>query len=368
MRSLRFVSFRIRLNDRLHAVVMSAPLGPHYRVGIIGCGSVADKIEDAARGAPGYLLFPASHASIYERHPRTTLVAAADTNPDRLAAFGKRHGITALYNDHREMMDRESLDIVSIATNTSSHREVTLDVARHSVKGIFLEKPVAHALGEADEMLAATTAAGISVVVNHYRTFDPYFRAAFKLIHDGQIGELEGVMATWVEGFAQGAPHLWDLLRVATGSHVAWVSCHLDEDPALLDPGGDAYLVYKSGVRVHVHAPRASATPTSITFIGGDGFVRMGAFRPEFWRFERSGERRIPVEWPFPGRHDGKSGMYAALEELVAAMESGQRPASTLADGREALEVTIALLIAGRSAARVPLPIVDTDYIAESYL
>ena len=214
---------------------------------------------------------------------------------------------------------------------------------------MFLEKPVAETLADADAMIAACRAAGAVVAVNHYRTFDPYYAAARALLRAGEIGEVVGVKATWGEGFAQGGCHLFDLLRYLLDSPVDWVFCHLDDDRSLVDPGGDAYLVYRNGVRAHVHMPWDGKAPSELDLVGSEGLIRMGAYAAQWWKLIRRGERSVPVEWPFPGRHDGHSGMYAALEQLIGAIEGGPAPASTLDDGRAVLEMTVALLKSGQS-------------------
>src|SRR5438067_1943751 len=84
-----------------------------WRAAIIGCGRIADSIEDEVADAPGWALLPFSHAGAYQRCPRTELVAAADPNAERRARFGERRGVERLYADYREMLDRETAEWVS---------------------------------------------------------------------------------------------------------------------------------------------------------------------------------------------------------------------------------------------------------------
>jgi predicted dehydrogenase len=348
---------------------MQADQGRVYRAGIIGCGGIGgDRWEQSVLSVPGYLLLPYGHAPTYQRHPRTQLVAAADINPERLAAFGERWGVTALYRDHREMLEREDLDLVSICTPTRVRRDVLLDVAAAGVKGIFSEKPIARTLGEADEMIAACRAARVPVAVNHYRTYDAYFRAARQLIQDGEIGEVRGAMATWQEGFSESGCHLWDLLRYLLGSGPEWVFTHFDDATEMLDRGGDAYLVYPGGVRVHVHMPWSSRVPPALEILGSEGMIRMGYYQAQWWKFVRRGERSITVEWPFPGHNHGFSGMMTALDELIRAVEGGDPPTVTYQEARVALETCVALLQSGERGQPVHLPIADMAYVVESWL
>ncbi|MGQ0569230.1 MAG: Gfo/Idh/MocA family protein, partial [Armatimonadota bacterium] len=186
---------------------------PVYRAGIIGCGRIADTIEDEILVAPSWALLPYSHAGAYQRCPRTRLVAAADPNPERLANFGRRRGVERLYADFRQMLERESLDIVSVCVPTRSHEAVTLAVTAYPVKGIYLEKPIAQSLREADAMIDAFRRRGIAVAVNHMRTWDPTYGRIQRLIADGAIGSVRAVMAHLREGALFGGTHLFDLLR-----------------------------------------------------------------------------------------------------------------------------------------------------------
>jgi UDP-N-acetyl-2-amino-2-deoxyglucuronate dehydrogenase len=214
-----------------------------YRCGIIGCGGIgSDGWEQGLRAFPGYFLFPYSHAGVYQRHPRTRLVAAADIDPARLRAFGERWGVSALYLDYQEMLARERLDLVSIATPTRVRPAVTISAAGHHVKGIFLEKPIARTLGEADAMAQACRDAGVKVAVNHYRTYEPSFRAARAFIAGGEIGTLHAAMATWAEGFSEGGCHLLELLRWIVGAPVDWGVLPSGDNRSHVDLGGDAYI------------------------------------------------------------------------------------------------------------------------------
>ena len=74
------------------------------RVGIIGCGWIAD-----------------SHMVCYKAMPDVEIVAGADLIPGKAEAFFKKHGVEGVktdYASHKEMLDDESLklDAVSICT------------------------------------------------------------------------------------------------------------------------------------------------------------------------------------------------------------------------------------------------------------
>jgi predicted dehydrogenase len=346
----------------------TADRSPRFRVGLVGCGSIAAELEDLLRSVPGYFLFPYGQATLFVRHPRTELVAVADPDAARRDAIADRFGVARRYETHRQLLDDVEIDIVAVAAPTRFHAEITVDAAGAGVKGVFLEKPVAETLGDADAMIAACARAGTATVVNHFRSFDPLWRRAMALVHDGEIGELTAASAVWGEGLAQGGCHLLDYLRLVTGSTVAWVQAHVEPDDVYPDPGGSFILGYASGVRAVVHMEWRTKAPPQLELLGAQGMIRLGNFEIRRWRFESVSERVIPVELPFPARHDGASAMIGALDELIDAVERGTRPASTLADGRAALETTLAILASGHARARVDLPFGDPTARAVSWL
>lgn len=336
-----------------------------YRAGIIGCGRIADAIEDELVKAPAWSLLPYSHAGAYQRCPRTQLVAAADLNPERLETFGRRRGVERLYADYREMLDREQLDIVSICVPTRAHAAVSLDVAQRPVKGVYLEKPIAQSLIDADRMIAAFHARGIKIAVNHIRTWDPTYGAVRRLVAGGAIGPMRLVVAHFREGALFGGTHLYDLVRSLLDAEPEWVFGELESAAGAFDPGARGILGFPGGVRVYVNCSE-EPLQFELDLIGTDGRIRVGnGIYPELWQVDRSGPQRMLVRRGFPGVHDGRSGMLRAVEDLIAAIETGSKLASDEMDARADLEIAVALHLSHGTGERVRLPVTDLNYIIE---
>lgn len=338
---------------------------PRYRAGIIGCGRIADTIEDELVKAPAWSLLPYSHAGAYQRCPRTDLVAAADLNRERLETFGRRRGVDHLYADYREMLDRERLDIVSVCVPTRSHGAVVLEVAQRPVKGVYLEKPIAQSLSEADRMIAAFRSRGIKVAVNHMRTWDPTYGAVRRLIAGRSIGPMKLVVAHFREGALFGGTHLYDLVRSLLGAEPEWVFGELENAAGPFDPGTRGLVGFPGGVRLYLNC---SDDPLQfeLDLIGAEGRIRVGnGIYPELWQVDRSGPQRMLVRRGFPGVHDGRSWMLRAVEDLVAAIETGSKPASNEIDARADLEIAVALHLSHRSGERIHFPLSDLDYVIE---
>ena len=132
-----------------------------FRVGIIGCGRMANTIEDEqitrreARPYRGGLVLPYSHAASYSVVEETEVVAACDIDEGKLNAFAERWDISACYTDYREMIENENLDIVSVATRPQQHAEQMIFAANQGIKGVYAEKPLCMTLEETDAICEA---------------------------------------------------------------------------------------------------------------------------------------------------------------------------------------------------------------------
>ncbi|HEY7574423.1 MAG TPA: Gfo/Idh/MocA family oxidoreductase [Thermoanaerobaculia bacterium] len=254
--------------------------------------------------------------------------------------------MSALYADYREMLERERLDIVSICVPTRAHGRIAVDVAGRGIKGIYLEKPIAQSLREADEMIATFHRHGVAVAVNHMRTWDPIYGRVRQLIADGALGQLRTIMAHVREGALFGGTHLYDLLRFLIGAEPLWAFGELHPGGPF-DPGARGMIGFPNDVRVYVDGASDDPTPMHLDISGTEGRILVGnGVYPELFQIDRTGGRRVLTRRGFPGMHDGRSGMLRAVEDLVAAIETGSKPASSPADARIDLEIREAAVFA----------------------
>ncbi len=329
-----------------------------YRVGIIGTGRIASTIQDEVVTSPFSFLLPYSHAGAYEAHPATRIVAAADPNAERREAFGKRWSVDRLYADYQQMLSAEGLDIVSVCVPTRAHAQVLSAIASSGVRGVFMEKPIGRTLREADDMIAAADRSGIKVVVNHVRTFDPYYRRIHWLIESEAIGRVRSVMVRWHEGMSFGGSHLFDLLRFLLGSEACWVFGHLDGGGGLFDPGGSGVIGFPGDVEVFLDNRAGHAAPRELDIAGDAGRIRVGDMLfPELFTKDDQSQFGELVRRPFPGSVIGSSPMTVAVDELIRAMETGAKPGSDLQDGRANLELAVAFHLSSQDNIRIDLPV-----------
>ena len=96
-----------------------------------------------------------------------------------------------------EIFTDDGIDIVSICTPTDTHRDLVVEAAKNK-KHVFCEKPIAHTLKDAQEMVEVCKENCVSLGVNHVVRFFDAYSGAKSLMEDGAIGEV--VMARLYRG------------------------------------------------------------------------------------------------------------------------------------------------------------------------
>ncbi len=141
------------------------------RMGLIGCGGIAMRAH-----------LPAMRTL----RDRVTLVAAADLNRDLAEKAAAPWGAAA-YVDYREMLRRDDLDAVMIATPEFAH-QAQVEAAAAAGRHVLCEKPMANSLAEADAMLGACQRAGVLFMVAHSRRFTRRYMEVRAAIDRGDVG------------------------------------------------------------------------------------------------------------------------------------------------------------------------------------
>lgn len=318
-----------------------------YRAALIGCGSIGSYVMDEVVGSTGRMILPYGHAEVLKTHPQTELVAGADPDKGRLEDFGRRWDVSRLYADHREMLERERLEIVSIASPPMLHPEHAIDCAERRVLGIFCEKPLAPTLGEADEMIRACNANGTRLSINHTRRGDPYILQARQLLEEGSIGDILTISLTWAGRLFLSGTHTYDLTNYFVGdTPTAWLIGHVEEPTSQMtavptqrgvDVGGTAYAVYQNGIRAFLNG-RDGHTQLSIEICGNKGVIRLMGDDAQLWKRNEDSLFRQLLKYPFHRMRRYTAPMVYLLEDLIEAMETGREPISSGPTARHALQ------------------------------
>lgn len=122
------------------------------------------------------------------------LCAIADPGP-QAAAFAAECAVPH-FTDHRQMLAQVAPQAVIVANPNAQHVRTALDCLAAGVP-VLLEKPVGVDLDEVAELVAASSASGVPVLVGHHRRHNPMISRARHVVQSGVLGRLTTVTALW---------------------------------------------------------------------------------------------------------------------------------------------------------------------------
>ena len=309
-----------------------------YKVLIIGCGAIAGGY-DAERSPEDW---PLSHAGAIARDKRFDVWACYDTDEDARFAFMGRWNVPICMGDldlpGEPMVD---YDIIVIASPTQHHAEHLEWALTMNPKLVFCEKPLAAELGQAQDIAARYSSAGIPLGVNFTRRWAPDLIELTEQIRDREWGPLVAAVGTYTKGIVHNGTHMIDLLHMLIGE----LELH-SVGPARLDhweddPTASAILAAGNGAPVHLVGGDANALTQFelvLAFERGEIAIRDGGMRVEARRVKDSetfaGYRQLGLPESVKGRYP--EAMTCAYANIADALETGAPLASTAQNALEA--------------------------------
>lgn len=292
-----------------------------------------------------------------------SLVAIADANAQAAQEVSTRYGVSNCYTDYHQLLQRDDIDAVCVATPTSTHSEV-IRAAAAAGKHIFSEKPLSQTLEMCDQAIAAVDAAGVKLQLGFMRRFDPAYQLAKKKIDAGEIGapvmfrstsrdprrtSLEFARRENSGGMIMDmGVHDFDLARWLMGSEVARVST---EGGCLVYPelkdAGDIdnamiNLKFANGAIGNVDISRNAVYGYDIRteILGSEGGLQIGSLQhTTVLTMNRDGLTHATV----PYFIDRFTGAYAdQIRDFVACVLENRPPSVTGRDARCATAIGIA--------------------------
>ena len=121
-------------------------------------------------------------------HPLVNELHLAETRADRLAEVAAATHAASTSADYHDVIGNPSVDAVMIsATPEHLHYPMARD-ALLAGKHVFLEKPIAMELHEADELIALANKAHLKFTIGYSQRFHPKFAYVHKCATDGTLG------------------------------------------------------------------------------------------------------------------------------------------------------------------------------------
>jgi predicted dehydrogenase len=142
------------------------------RVGLIGCGRIAD-----------------GHMTVFQGIGNVKVVAVSDVNLEKAKRFATKYRIDKVFQNHIDLLEIKDLDFIDVCTPSSSHAQIVCDAANLG-HNVLLEKPMALSTDECDKIIREVEKHKISLCVCHNQIFFPAITRAKQLADSGDYNIL----------------------------------------------------------------------------------------------------------------------------------------------------------------------------------
>lgn len=189
------------------------------------------------------------------------LSMVCDINSKSLKEYTGKHPNIKLCKSHKEALNDKDIDGVVIATPAVTHYELVKQALK-SGKHVFVEKPLALDVAEAEELVSLAKEKNLTLMVGHLLEYHPAVVKLKELIDAGTLGKINYIYSNRL-----------NLGKVRHGENILWsfaphdisvIRLLLGEDPYEVTSVGANYLTpgiadvtistlsFKSGVKAHI--------------------------------------------------------------------------------------------------------------------
>ncbi len=145
------------------------------KIGIIGCGGIAN-----GKHMPGLKTVKGAQ-----------MVAFCDIIKERAEKAAEEYGVpgAAVYEDYKELLKDENIDVVHVCTPNRSHSFISID-ALEAGKHVMCEKPMAKTYKEAKAMCEAAERTGKKLSIGYQNRQTPQNLYIKQCAENGEFGEI----------------------------------------------------------------------------------------------------------------------------------------------------------------------------------
>jgi len=261
-------------------------------------------------------------------------------------AIERAHGQVNLYGDYREMLGKESLDLVFNYTDHILRAPVT-ELAASKGLHVMVEKPMAYNLADAERMLEASRKNNVKLMVNWPPMWSPVYHSVHQMVENGQK-EAKGAymdfccygvaLAIWLKGMPKS---------------VSAIAGNFVKDFIPSYDNGTVIMIYGDGTAIAEGTWSQVGNPPAPPLIyGTKGTILLGFSGATIFSKEKE-DGQILKGGPFPSREKN------AVEYFLNRIKEG-RPIdgmSTPDFSRDVQEVLEAGLISNSTGRVVPIPL-----------
>ncbi len=338
------------------------------RIGIIGCGKVAWE----------------RHYPALRRLPEFKVDAVCDTDAARAGRIAALYGARRTFADFHELAGQDDLDAVAVLTHTGAHAETGIAVLEAG-KHLFIEKPLALTMAEADRLIEARRRSGRVAQVCFNLRWHRLIREAKAIIQAGALGRVKAIRSVhthdrtgedapkWHRKLALGGGvcfnegvHHYDLWRYLLGLEVREVYALSVPSEVYEDETSVISATLDGGVLASSVMSFLTGPNSEVEVFGEKGRLVISLYRFDGLQFYSSRtypgahvdrlKRGARALLSLPGlAADAKNGggfqatFAGCWRSFGECVRTGQTPVCTLEDGRRALEIALAAAVSATS-------------------
>lgn len=306
------------------------------RAGVVGLGSMGK-----------------NHARNYYEMNNVELVAVADVRNEEVEKVistysgGDKPKING-YTDYTKLFD-ETLDVVSIATPTTTHADIAIDFCNHGIH-CLVEKPISYDIISGREMVTTAEKNNVKLMVGHIETFNPAVIKTKEVIDSGLLGNILFISAKRLGPFV---PRITDVgIIIDSMTHDIGVICYLmSQKPkdifcrlrGIENKKGDfAFILmdfvnFSSSIEANWFSPFQVRT---IEITGTKSILKMDYQKQKVEIFNN--------EWHIISMDKYKEPLRVELDHFIECVEKDKKPFIDGYEGLEILQIAIAAEKGGR--------------------
>ncbi len=310
-----------------------------------------------------------NHARVYWEMPEVDFVGIADADVEKTSALGKKYGVP-VFNDYRELLDKQKPDAVTIAVPTVLHHEVALEAIQRGIH-VLIEKPIALEVSQGEEIIRKAAEKNVKLQIGHIERFNPAIITLQQEIEKKVLGKIYALEAHRVGPFPARINDVGVIIDLAV--HELDIMCHLCQSDVIRvyaeterkihtahEDVLSATLRMENGVIGTISINWLTPTKTRELIVIGDlGMFKVDYLTQDLYFYENSSAKGS--EWEafqiLRGVSEGKVIKYsfskkeplrAEQEAFLAAVNGTQPVAVSGQDGLKALFLAQKMIEAGR--------------------
>jgi predicted dehydrogenase len=246
---------------------------PPLRIGVLGAANIARQFVRDVAGSP--------HVQV---------VAVGSRDATKAAAFAGDFGLPRVHGSYEGLLADAQVDAIYNPLPNSLHAHWTIEAARAG-KHVLCEKPLALNRAEAQSMFDAARQHGVMLLEAYPYWFQPQTGDLVQLLHDGAIGAVRLVQASFGFNLPGGTGNIrWNpdlgggalldagsyplsLIRLVMGDAPQRVMAEARPSPSGVDVGTTATLLWDDGRRAQMACAMDVNIHRRATIVGSAGHI-----------------------------------------------------------------------------------------------